>query len=113
MARVYQNADKEFNEKYKKQIEGIAKYNNVDLSVGAEMFKTNLANNNGNYKGGGNTASGQWEQMQNDYNDLKDKAYEDIKIRKTTTDASGNKVDLETLVAPAPAPTQIEEVKKK
>lgn len=111
MARIYQNANKEFEEKYKTQIQGIAKYNNVDMLVAGEMFKTNLANNNGTYKGGGNTASGQWEQMQNDYNDLKDKAYEDIKTRKTTTDISGQKVDLETLIAPATA--TVEEVKKK
>lgn len=88
-------SDKEFTTKYKKEIEGISKYNNVDLSVAKSMFQANLKNQNGTYKGGG--VAENWGEMTKDYNNLVEDAKESIK-GKTTRNASGETVNQEDLI---------------
>lgn len=52
MATINQPNLSSWEEKYAKNIEGLAKYNNVDLGVASDMLKSNLSGT-GQYKGGG------------------------------------------------------------
>ncbi len=78
--------DKEFEDKYRKEIEGISKYNNVDLSVAKNMFATNLKSESGIYGGGG--VAENWSEMITDYNKLQNNY--DTKGRNTSTSTSNN-----------------------
>ena len=91
---TYKQADKEFTEKYKAQIEGISKYNNVDMSVAKSMFQANLKNNDGTYKGGGVATN--FDEMRKDYDKLVISAKDSI-VGKTTTNARGETVSQEDL----------------
>ena len=92
----YKVTDKEFSEKYKKEIEGISKYNNVDMSVAKSMFQTNLKNDSGIYKGGG--VAENWGEMKKDYENLVTNAKESIK-GKTTRNSNGEEVEQESLAS--------------
>lgn len=93
---TYNQADKEFADKYKKEIEGIARYNNVDMSVAKSMFQTNLKNDSGVYKGGG--VAENWGEMKKDYENLVTNAKESIK-GKTTINAYGQEIEQESLAS--------------
>lgn len=90
--------DKEFNKKYAKEIAGISAANdNVDLSTASAMFKANLNNKNGDYKGGGVATN--WGEMLSDYDSLKAKATESVKkSTKKTTNARGEQVNISSLL---------------
>lgn len=90
---TYKDKDKEFSTKYKKEIEGISKYNNVDLSVAKSMFQTNLDQQRGIYSGGG--VAENWGEMVEDYKNLKDLATKESKDR-VTTNSKGQKVNVTT-----------------
>lgn len=90
---TFKDKDKEFMTKYKKEIEGISKYNNVDLSVAKEMFKTNLDQERGIYGGGGKAEN--WGEMLTDYKDLKEMALTSTKNR-TTTNSKGQTVSTDS-----------------
>lgn len=108
---TYKDKDKEFATKYKKEIEGISKYNNVDLSVAKEMFKTNLDQERGIYGGGG--VAENFSEMVSDYRKLKEVATSSSKNR-TTTNSKGQTVSTDSwevieekkTESPAPAPAE-------
>lgn len=88
---TYKELDKEFEKKYSKEIAGISKYNDVDLSVAKEMFKTNLDQERGIYGGGGKAEN--WGEMLSDYKELKETAMTSTKNR-ITTNSKGQKYQL-------------------
>ncbi len=90
---TFKEKDKEFSAKYKKEIEGISKYNDVDLSVAKEMFKTNLDQERGIYGGGG--VAENFSEMVSDYRELKEVATSSSKNR-TTTNSKGQTVSLDS-----------------
>lgn len=94
---TYKELDSDFNKKYRKEIEGIARYNNVDLSVAKEMFKTNLHFNDGLYKGGG--VAENWGEMLIDYKKLQQDNIEKVRDR-VTTNSLGQKVSTNDLISP-------------
>lgn len=75
-AKKFRKSDSEFSKKYDEVIKKIATYNGVDMSVGIEMFKTNLdqslRGNPAPYKGGGVIPTEQWKEMLEDYKALKE-----------------------------------------
>jgi len=90
---TFRTDNKEFEKKYSKEIEGIARYNKVDLSTASAMFKTNLDQNRGVYSGGGKAEN--WEEMREDYKKLKEKATEETKDR-VVRNSKGQKVKAST-----------------
>jgi hypothetical protein len=105
---TFRTDNKEFEKKYSKEIEGIARYNKVDLSTASAMFKTNLDQNRGIYSGGG--VAENWDEMREDYKKLKEKATKETKDR-VVRNSKGQEVKRE----PAPEvqePAPAEEKKK-
>lgn len=105
-SNAYKSASNDFDTKYANEIRGIADYNNVDLSVGKEMFTANLNNAlmgidnpNGAYKGGGVVDSDRWNEMVNDWSNLKNEATKSASS-KTTRDSYGREVSGSDLIDP-------------
>lgn len=72
---AYKEQQAELERKYRKEIEGISRYNNVDYGVAFEMLRTN-ATLGGQYKGGG--VAENWGEIQKDFKDLGNTALSDI-----------------------------------
>lgn len=70
MSKEFKEANEKFNEKYDEVIKKIATYNGVDMSVGCDMFKTNLHFDATLYSGGGVIESEVWQEMLKDYKEL-------------------------------------------
>ena len=87
---TYKELDKEFEKKYSKEIAGISKYNDVDLGVAKEMFKTNLDQERGIYGGGG--VAENWGEMLTDYKKIKESALTSTKERNTSSSKTNNNV---------------------
>lgn len=85
---TYKELDKAFEKKYSKEIAGISKYNDVDLGVAKEMFKTNLDQERGIYGGGG--VAENWGEMLTDYKKIKETALTSTKERNTSTSSSSS-----------------------
>jgi hypothetical protein len=108
---TFRTDNKEFEKKYSKEIEGIARYNKVDLSTASAMFKTNLDQNRGIYSGGG--VAENWDEMREDYKKLKEKATKETKDRvvrnskgqevKASTGEPVNREPAPEVQEPAPA----------
>lgn len=81
----FYESDREFRKKYNAQITGIALKNGVDMGVATDMFKSNLLNTqmgtitkDNVYQGGGVVQEKEWNEITNDYIDLKNKAVEEV-----------------------------------
>ena len=72
--REFIKANEAFIEKYKAVIYKMADFHQVDIGVGADMFKTNLLFDATIYEGGGAVSSEEWQQMLKDYAELRDLA---------------------------------------
>lgn len=98
----YRKANNDFNTKYSDQIKSIADYNNVDLSVGREMFTSNLEGGLQGvqfdpYKGGGVATN--WDEMVNDWSNLKNAAIASTNQKgRTVTNSYGREVNTSDLL---------------
>lgn len=98
----YRKASNDFNSKYDAQIRGIAEANGVDLSVGREMFTSNLEGGLQGiqfdpYKGGGVATN--WDEMVNDWSNLKNAAITSTnQDGRTVTNSYGREVNTSDLL---------------
>lgn len=89
----YTRTNYDFFNKYKDIIESFSKANNADWTTATEMLKTNLNNNKGIYSGGGVIPTEKWNEMLQDYANLKKSATDSTNDpRSYTRDASGKEV---------------------
>ena len=77
--REFIEANEAFAEKYRDIINKIANFHGVDISVGTSMLKSNLEFNATVYKGGGVIPTEEWNQMLEDYRELKGIAIRSIR----------------------------------
>lgn len=87
----YKETKKDLEKKYRKEIEGIANKNKVDVGVAFEMLSTN-ALYGGKYEGGG--VPKDWNGLQNDFKKLTETAKASVAKDKdrTVTNSRGEDV---------------------
>lgn len=87
----FKETKKDLEKKYRKEIEGIAGRNNVDMGVAFDMLSTN-ALHGGKYEGGGVPAD--WKGLQDDFKKLQSSAITSSTKNKdrTTTNSRGEEV---------------------
>lgn len=101
-SKDYRDTSNDFNSKYDAQIRGIAEANGVDMSVGREMFTSNLEGGLQGvqfdpYKGGGVATN--WDEMVNDWSNLKNAAITSTNQEgRTVTNSYGREVNTSDLL---------------